>query len=596
MITLTKIGDDYNSRVLEISGLSTDEKPVDTVGGVAITNSSLFKEIDTGFEYLYDQDSKSWIKKPVASGGAAVQSDWEQTDENQLDFIKNKPDIDGAIEQAKSQAISTAAADATTKADAAKNQANKYTDDAVNKVNSKISNKANTKHSHTISDVTGLQDALDNRMLTEDVIEEITKSNTENKTYKFSINQNHNVTSGQTISDWTHGYSNITMYKVAEGIDTDVVEAIYNNGNPQLIHYSLYDTEGGGSGSGSSSYITYKNMATGVQNYFSGKIVHPYNAPVYFTVGDMGIYTSYEKNNSEYGGGYTFLDGLEYGYTITNTTTSQKIKEELLPDDVAMKDDLPPEQVQANWAQTNRSAKDYIKNKPVIPAAQIQSDFEQADNTATDYIKNRPFYETYTYDNTAPLYEVTMPDSDKEKKWEGESGEAGLPRFLDEGYYYVVVYNETEYLCKCDNSQIGIGDEYLVNYPFCYDEASAAFMYCATIKTADIGATVKFYKATSADKVQLDVRHIPDAIARQKYVYSKIEWALDQAELWDSWIKSRVIALESNKHTHTNKDELDLITPGDKAKWDAAANNFVTLEEVESAIDAKLGVIANASY
>ena len=48
------------------------------------------------------------------------------------------------------------------------------------------------------------------------------------------------------------------------------------------------------------------------------------------------------------------------------------------------------QQVQADWAETDPSAVDYIKNKPSIPAAQVQSDWNQADSQAVDFIKNKP--------------------------------------------------------------------------------------------------------------------------------------------------------------------------------------------------------------
>lgn len=67
MVTLTKIGDEYNSQVLEISGLSTDEKPIGSIDGVAISNGSVFKEIDTGTEYLYNVESNEWIKNTAAA-------------------------------------------------------------------------------------------------------------------------------------------------------------------------------------------------------------------------------------------------------------------------------------------------------------------------------------------------------------------------------------------------------------------------------------------------------------------------------------------------------------------------------------------------
>lgn len=74
MVTLTKIGNEYNSKILEISGLSTDEKPIGTIDGVAITNGSVFKEIDTGNEYSYDVESSQWIKN-TASATSVVGQD-----------------------------------------------------------------------------------------------------------------------------------------------------------------------------------------------------------------------------------------------------------------------------------------------------------------------------------------------------------------------------------------------------------------------------------------------------------------------------------------------------------------------------------------
>ena len=46
-------------------------------------------------------------------------------------------------------------------------------------------------------------------------------------------------------------------------------------------------------------------------------------------------------------------------------------------------------QQQADWAQTNSSAVDYIKNKPTI-VNPVQSDWNQTNSSALDYIKNKP--------------------------------------------------------------------------------------------------------------------------------------------------------------------------------------------------------------
>lgn len=53
------------------------------------------------------------------------------------------------------------------------------------------------------------------------------------------------------------------------------------------------------------------------------------------------------------------------------------------------------ENVQSDWAQTNTSSDDYIKNKPTIPAAQIKVDWNQTDPTKIDCIVNKPTLSIY---------------------------------------------------------------------------------------------------------------------------------------------------------------------------------------------------------
>lgn len=46
--------------------------------------------------------------------------------------------------------------------------------------------------------------------------------------------------------------------------------------------------------------------------------------------------------------------------------------------------------VQSDWNQTDKTADDYIKNKPNFVEQLVQSDWEQTDNTQPDFIKNKP--------------------------------------------------------------------------------------------------------------------------------------------------------------------------------------------------------------
>ena len=59
--SLIKYGDKDNRLPVEIRGLSTDEKPIDTIEGIAIDNGSVFLEIDTGDVYFFDAETKQWL-------------------------------------------------------------------------------------------------------------------------------------------------------------------------------------------------------------------------------------------------------------------------------------------------------------------------------------------------------------------------------------------------------------------------------------------------------------------------------------------------------------------------------------------------------
>ena len=47
-VTIGKIGQNTNSRILELYGKSSDIKPIDFIDGVQVINGSVLIEIDTG--------------------------------------------------------------------------------------------------------------------------------------------------------------------------------------------------------------------------------------------------------------------------------------------------------------------------------------------------------------------------------------------------------------------------------------------------------------------------------------------------------------------------------------------------------------------
>lgn len=82
MVTLTKYGAKYNRLILHIEGLSTDlPKPTvyfyeydDTgreISRLAIQNGSIFTEVDTGKNYMYDAENTTWYEVTIGGGGTS---------------------------------------------------------------------------------------------------------------------------------------------------------------------------------------------------------------------------------------------------------------------------------------------------------------------------------------------------------------------------------------------------------------------------------------------------------------------------------------------------------------------------------------------
>lgn len=51
--------EDKEYKIVELRGLSTDEKPTE-IGGKYIENGSQYIEMDTGKIYVYDLDNEQW--------------------------------------------------------------------------------------------------------------------------------------------------------------------------------------------------------------------------------------------------------------------------------------------------------------------------------------------------------------------------------------------------------------------------------------------------------------------------------------------------------------------------------------------------------
>lgn len=63
MISFVKRGNNYNIPIMEIYGLSTDEKPMHDDAGASIPNGSIFLEMDTLKVFFYETEMDEWITK-----------------------------------------------------------------------------------------------------------------------------------------------------------------------------------------------------------------------------------------------------------------------------------------------------------------------------------------------------------------------------------------------------------------------------------------------------------------------------------------------------------------------------------------------------
>ena len=117
------------------------------------------------------------------------------------------------------------------------------------------------------------------------------------------------------------------------------------------------------------------------------------NKPNLATVATSGSYNDLSDKpdipSQQVQSDWTEQDTTDPAY-IKNKPTLSSVATSGSYNDLSDKPSIPAAQVQSDWSQSNTSAVDYIKNKPAIPAAQVQSDWAQTNTSAVDYIKNKP--------------------------------------------------------------------------------------------------------------------------------------------------------------------------------------------------------------
>lgn len=312
----------------------------------------------------------------TTDGGEAVyrefQADWNQTDSSQPDYIKNK----------------------ITKVSELENDNGYITTDDIPTVPTKVSELVNDAGYITADDIpegSGGGTVSSWADLTDKPFETLSMSS------EFSFANAESFVTCQILNQLWCKFSNLTPSK------NQLSQVTVNvNGDAMVLNQFVTLAE-------SDDIIIVSdggNYTFGIV-YTSGTITADYQGvPVTGTVPEVGIYIALRNDPSN----YTMTINVEY--------QGELILESSIPESIARVSDIPeaPEQVQADWDQTDPTKPDYIKNKPVISAdgsASVQPNWNQSDNTQADYIKNRPFYDDniiyFEYDGASePLVKLDV--------------------------------------------------------------------------------------------------------------------------------------------------------------------------------------------
>lgn len=190
-------------------------------------------------------------------------------------------------------------------------------------------------------------DDADDLLLAKDVINEVTNTTTETKTHEYSLSTSVSSTfsdSNDYMVSANHGLAGVgNCYKVDDTeFSIDAIEDIYANGlryddggNNAAYRNSIMD-----GGNIYLSDIIYKRRGSDdthgeylIYMWNKDRSINKYTAPIVILIGQTGIYSSFEETSEENGNSY--LAYLKFAYTDTNTTITEKIKEELLPDSIS---------------------------------------------------------------------------------------------------------------------------------------------------------------------------------------------------------------------------------------------------------------------
>lgn len=362
----------------------------------------------------------------------APQPDWAQTDENALDYIKNKPEIgDSSLSYDEMvEAINAAKTELTNQDTAILTESKAYTDEKVAAiqipdVSGQISSHNVATDSHNdirniIIDLTTRLNALaDSDDTTLDQMSEIVAYIKSNKSLIENITTN-KINVADIIDNLTTNVSNkplsaaqgVALKSLIDGLTAADVGALPDT---TVIPDALSDL----SDDATHRVVTDEEKAT-------------WNA------------------KSDFSG--SFNDLTDKPFSENEDGTINHLDEKFIPDTIARVADIPEVQgqVQADWNQTDDTQIDFIKNKPTIPEEQIQADWSVNKPSDKAYVKNRPFYakDDYVDENTIEFTKSEYGDM--------YIGQRSITETAEEGKEYIVIFDDVKYKCICTRVEYNV--------------------------------------------------------------------------------------------------------------------------------------------
>ena len=268
---------------------------------------------------------------------AQVQSDWEQSDSSAVDYIKNKPSLSEVATSGDYEDLTNKPTIPAAQVQSDWAQTNSSSVDF-------IKNKPNLASVATSGDY----DDLSNKP---------------------------SIPAAQVQSDWNQSNSSAVDYiKNKPNLASVATSGSYNDlSDKPSIPSGQVQSDWAQTNTQAVDYIKNKpNLATVAT---SGSYNDLSNKP---TIPAAQVQSDWNQSNS------SAVDYIKNKPNLSTVATTGDY------DDLSNKPTIPAPQVQSDWAQTNTQAVDYIKNKPSIPSAQVQSDWTEADTSDPSYIQNKP--------------------------------------------------------------------------------------------------------------------------------------------------------------------------------------------------------------